>query len=268
MKRKRILLFILGIIILFSILAASLLLQPAENVLKSAIARATGFLKERQEPDGLLMLNVMYRRFGISAFSDALQRYDQFMIEHPESASLMRVFRRIADHDNQLQADDLEAVWQDLDRLTVPALYCDRMGLPEDYPAKLEEAVNLGGYMLTHALLAWIWIQDNGCEVKLPSGFISHLYSSNAALIDDDSVIDDLELEAAAFLCLAGQGQLIDHAFVERVVAVQNYDGGWLISSDAPGESDWHTTIVGLLLLLHVEYQAASYPPMLASEPP
>jgi hypothetical protein len=132
----------------------------------------------------------------------------------------------------------------------------------------LQQAANLGDYMLPHVLLAWIWIQENGCEVSLPDGFVENLYIANAALIGTDPVVNDLELEAAAFLCLAGQGALVDDAFVDRVIEVQNADGGWLFSSDTPSVSDWHTTILGLLLLLHVEYPADSYPPMLAPASP
>jgi hypothetical protein len=77
--------------------------------------------------------------------------------------------------------------------------------------------------------------------------------------------VDDLELEVAAFLYLAGQGALVEDAFVDRVIAVQNDDGGWFASSDLPGESHWHASILGLLFLLHVANPADSYPPFLAS---
>ncbi|MCJ7762893.1 hypothetical protein MUP38_05510, partial [Candidatus Bathyarchaeota archaeon] len=73
-------------------------------------------------------------------------------------------------------------------------------------------------------------------------------------------------LEAAAFLYLAGQGALVNDAFIDRVIAVQNYDGGWLLSSNNSGSSDWHPAILGLFLLLQREYPADSYPPMLAPE--
>jgi hypothetical protein len=77
-------------------------------------------------------------------------------------------------------------------------------------------------------------------------------------------VVEDIELEAAAFLYLAGQGSRVDNAFVERVIAIQNYDGGWPDTRYNLDDSDWHSTILGLLLLLHVEYPADSYPPVLA----
>ncbi|MGB9854118.1 MAG: hypothetical protein ACPLRY_04855 [Candidatus Bathyarchaeales archaeon] len=156
----------------------------------------------------------------------------------------------------------------EVDLITVPALYCDRLGLPEDYLATLEKAASRGGYLLTHVLLAVIWIRENGCEKQLPEDFIGDIYRANAALINDDQVVNDLELEAAAFLYLAGQGALVKYAFVEHVIAVQNDDGGWRYSSDSPGDSNWHSTILGLLLLLHVKIPADSYPPMLASAAP
>ena len=94
------------------------------------------------------------------------------------------------------------------------------------------------------------------------------MYNANAALINDDSVVLDLELEAAAFLCLAGQSTLVDPVFVDRVVAAQNYDGGWLFSSNNSGVSNWHPSVLALIFLLHLEHPSDSYPPMLAPESP
>jgi hypothetical protein len=241
------------------------------DALKAAVTNAIKFFEDSPQPDqsnelyALMMLDVIYRRFGITEFADALQKYDQAIATHPQDAPIMRVFRRIADHNNQLQPGDLQSVTYDIDRLTVPALYCDRYGLPDDYAAQLGQAANLGDYMLTHTVLAWVWIQENGCTLQLPDGFIQSLYQATAALINNDPVVDDLELEAAAFLYLAGQGALVNTSFVNRAIAVQNIDGGWLTYSNEPGESNWHATAVGLLFLLHVEYPADSYPPMLAS---
>lgn len=265
--RKRLVLLAFCIIVFCSLLVMLLPLKPAPEPapdVSSAIVKAIDFCEELDEPDALLMLDVMYRRFEISSFADALQRYDQVLSENPDKAPIMRVFRRIADYDNVLQKGDLDSVSWELDALTVPALYCDRMEAPADYTGSLVMAAGRGGYMLTHALLAHIWIQENGCELPLSEEFIEYLYHANAKLINEDSVVDDLELEAAAFLCLAGQGALVDNAFIERVLAVQKDDGGWLFSSDEPDDSNWHATVLGLLLLLHIEYPATSHPPMLA----
>ena len=74
-------------------------------------------------------------------------------------------------------------------------------------------------------------------------------------------MVNDLKLEAAAFLCLAGQGARVSPEFVRHVVAIQNPDGGWgrLDNPDPanPDESSWHSSTLALLLLLHVSFPVA-----------
>lgn len=207
----------------------------------------------------------MHRRFGIPEFADALERYDQVLLGQPDNAPLLRVFRRIADYDNPVTTGDFAALSADVDYITVPALYCDQLELSDDYPMLLENATERGDYQLTHVLLALIWSQENGCELELPDGFIEDVYTANAALINDDHTVDDLELEAASFLYLAGQGDLVDDSFIETVIESQNNDGGRSFSGEEQEDSEWHATISGLLLLLHVEFPSDSYPPVLDS---
>jgi hypothetical protein len=244
---------------------------PTPRDLQPVVMNAINFFEESEESDdpyALLLLDVVHRRFGIEEFADALNRYDEMMGMHPDQAPLMRLFRRIADYNTPLQYWDLEEVTDELDRLTIPALYCNQLDLPRDYQSTLERAMHLGDYMLTHTLLACIWVQENGCEVPVTDDFMENVYKANAELINDDTVVEDLELEAAAFLCLAGQGSLVDHIFIDRVITSQNYDGGWLFSSDKPNVSNWHPSVLALLFLLHMEYPSESYSPMLASESP
>ena len=271
LSKRRALLLAFCITALCSLWVVVPLLTHHEPNLQNAIANAIDFIEDTQEPYALLWLDVMHRRFGIEEFADALQRYDQVLTEQPEQLPLRHVFRRIADYDNPLQAEDLQAVSLPSDRIIAYALYCDRLGLPSDYSEMLDRAVSQGGYHLTHVLLAWIWVQENGCELALPDGFIDDMYRANAAIINSDPMtVDDLKLEAAAFLYLAGQGGLVDDSFVERVIVSQNDDGSWGHSSDDQEESywHWHSTILGLLLLLHVEFPADSYPPVLDSASP
>jgi hypothetical protein len=256
--------------VLCSILAISLLLYTANppDPMQNAITKAVNYLKGTSEPYLLLMLDVMHRRFGIGEFADALPRYDQLIAANPDGANMLRVFRRIADHDNPLQPGDLDAVTEESDRITVPALYCDREGLTANYPSFLYSEATQGGYMLTHVLLACIWLQENGCGVAVSNSFVEEVYTATATLVNGDSVVDDLELEAAAFLYLAGQGARVNSTFVDRVLEVQNPDGGWRHYSDIPGASYGHASVLGLMVLLHVEYPADSYPPMLAPASP
>ena len=231
---------------------------PTQTNYSTSVVNAIRFFRQSTEAEAMLWLDVMHRRFGIEEFANALYQFDQLLDWYP-SQSYARLFRRIADYNSPINAHDLKKVTNELDLITLPALYCDRLELPSNYSMLLEEGVSQGGYHLTHVLLAWIWIQENGCELELPDGFIEDMYHANAALINTDSTVTDLELEAAAFLCLAGQSELIDDSFVERVIASQAIDGSWGGLSKR-----WHTTILGLLFLLHVEFPSDAYPPVLA----
>jgi hypothetical protein len=189
--------------------------QPVSQELQQAINHAITYLNQTEHPIGLMMLNVIYRQFGIQEFKDTLQRYDQLYASSNDP--LIPIWRRIADYDTSaVKPEDFDAVTDPLNRLTIPALFSDRRSLPDDYVDRLTNAVatgfdavsrstdaaniNDGAYLLTHVLLATIWLQNNNCSLQLPEGFISDLYEMNSALIGDGSQVDDIQLEAAAFL--------------------------------------------------------------------
>jgi hypothetical protein len=173
----------------------------------------------------------------------------------------------MSDYYNTYQSEDLDAVTAGVDHLVIPALYCNTQALPDDYPEMLNTAVILGDYQLTHTLLALIFIQENGYSLQLPDGFVENVYQANAQLINDDQTVTDKELEAAAFLYLAGQGARVNNSFIEKVLTAQKNDGGWTITGNKADNSNWHPTILALLLLLHVQYPADTYPPTLAPAP-
>jgi hypothetical protein len=230
--------------------------------IRTAVANAIQFVSRTREPYGLLFMDLIHRRFGVQQFADALERYDEVLAERPNEAPLLRVLRRIGDADNPLRPDDWEHVQIHTDRVLVTALYCDRLGFPPDFAEVLAKGVRAGGYHATHALLAWIWIQDNGCQLPVPVAFAEELYRAVAAILEDrPTLVNDLKLEAAAFLCLARQSARVSPGFVRHVVSIQQADGGWgrLDNADAAGPdgSSWHSSLLALLLLLHVSFPGA-----------
>jgi len=256
--------------------------EPPNEELQQAINHGITYVNQVEHPIGLLMLNVMYRQFGIAEFKDSLQRYDQLYASSTDP--LIRVWRRIADYNTSaVQPEDFNYVTDQLNRLTIPALYSDRKSLPDDYVSQLTEAMELGcfyasqptddgsindgAYLLTHVLLATIWLENNHCSLQLPEDFTSTLYQMNAALIGDGSRVDDIQLEVAAFLFQAGQGNLVNSVFVENVIAAQFTDGGWSAKQNSPSNTGWHPSVLAVMVLLYVAYPAASYPPMLAPAP-
>ncbi len=257
------------------------IVQLIDPALQQAVKNAIAYLKQTQDPMGLLMLNVIYRQFGIIEFKDSLQRYDKLLASNPDP--WLRIFRRIADYNTSaVRPEDFNSVTDQLDRLTVPALYSDRLSLPDDYLSQLIDAMNTGfsyaehssnrgSYLLTHALLATIWLQNNHCSLQLPEDFTSILYQKNAALIGDGSQVNDIDLEAVAFLYQAGQGNLVNpdfaQNFVQNIIAAQFTNGGWSAIKDTPSNTNWHPSVLALMILLHIQYPAASYPPMIAPSP-
>jgi len=233
-----------------------------EPQVRTAIANGIKFLNRTREPYGLWFMGLMYIRFKIPEFADALKRYDEEIAARPKEAPVLRVLRRLLDANNPLQPDDWDHVLIHTDRVLATALYCDRLGFPPSYAEVLERGVKTGGYHATHVLLAWVWLTDNRCRLTVRDGFVEEMYRAVAAILEDQpTVVSDLKLEAAAFLCMARQGKRVDPRFVRHVVSIQRGDGGWgkpdTPNPNDPDGSSWHSTTLALLLLLHVEFPAA-----------
>lgn len=235
--------------------------MPGVEALDTAVARAIAFLTDSHEPQALLWLELMHRRFGVTAFAGSLERFDELLELQPQEAARLRLFRRIADPGTELQFADLEAVSHPSDRIIVSALHSDRLDLPESYADLLDRAVGAGGYYCTHALLAWVWIREFGGRLRVAAGFPDALFDANAAIANaDKGIVTDLKLEAAAFLHLAEEGARVDSALIETVFRTQNEDGGWGATRVDPGRSDWHGTVLALLLLLSSRQGPAAGP--------
>ena len=238
-----------------------------EAHVRTAVANGITFLNRTREPYGLWFMGMMHRLFAVPEFADALARYDEVTAERPREAPLLRVLRRLNDANTPLQPDDWDHVLIHTDRLLATALYCDRLGFPPSFAEVLENGVKAGGYHATHVLLAWIWLNDNRCKLAVREGFDEDLYRAVAAILEDrPTIVNDLKLEAAAFLCMARQGKRVDPSFIRHVVSIQRPDGGWgkldTPNPANPDESSWHSTTLALLLLLHVQFPSEQTAPV------
>ena len=183
-----------------------------EEQVHTAVTRGIAFLNRTREPYGLWFMSMMHRLFGVPEFADALRRYDEVIATRPkEEAAVLRVLRRLNDANNPIQPEDWDHVKILTDQLLACALYCDRLGLPPEFAATLDKGVKAGGYAATHVLLAWIWLHDNGCRLAVRDGFVEDMFRAVAAILEDrPTIVNDLKLEAAAFLCMARQGKRVD----------------------------------------------------------
>jgi hypothetical protein len=228
---------------------------PAENAVRATVSNLAAYLHRSAmaEPHALIMLGVINRWYGGNYFNEALELYDAATLRDYKKAPVLRVFRRILDRDSEINMDDYREVYKDVDRLTAPALQCDRLALPENFVEMLSEAVEKGGYELTHVALAWQWIEENGCTIEVLADFKSGLINSLAKLIGLDDSVTDLEIEAASLLHYMGYENRVPPAFINRLISVQLPDGGFPIQSgvvEGGYEANWHPSVLALWLLL------------------
>jgi hypothetical protein len=204
-----------------------------------------------QEPHALLILSIAQRWYGGERYADVLERYDREVAKRPQSAHVLRLLRRLIEPTSPLSQEDLERLDTDFDPLTTRALHCDRLGSEAGLEPLLQEGRRQGGYPLTHAALAWAWMLDNGCPLELPVDFESGLAAGMASMIKLDDDVTDPEIEAAALLHAIGHGDSVPSAFVEKVVAAQQPNGGFRLSSAANDtRANWHTSVLAFWFLL------------------
>lgn len=205
-----------------------------------------------QDPIAYLSLAVLHRRFPIAAFADMRVRYLQALAAaEGDQRRLLQVFLRLLYPTAVCTPEDLAAVPEGIDRLTSRALHCDRLGLPADYDATMRQAIDDGGYLLTHAGLALKWIRENGCDTEWTRALEPVVLERLAAIPNADSRVTDLELEAATFLYYWGRDDLVPDGFVAAALAAQGEDGGWSPDSEQQPEArHWHPTSLALWMLL------------------
>jgi len=237
--------------------------SPSREALQAAAARAAALLASDRwnDPFAFILSDALYRRFAVGTLSASSRRFAEFRTAHPEVAWI-DVFRRLIDPEQKARPEWLDSAAggvRGLDRLTVLALYCDQAPPPADYTALLEKGRAEGGYALTHAALALIWLRENGCRV-VEADFEKRVIRETAALVRADAAVSDLELEAAAMVARLGEARLLPHRFLEEVIAAQHEDGGWAEDSGKAGPADWHPTLLALWLLLEIEQPGGTIP--------
>ena len=220
--------------------------------IRDGLARLAQWLDNSalNEPQALLFLNIVHRWFGGERYADALTRYDGTLVTHARQAHVLRLFRRLMDRASPLDPQDFTMLTTNFDPLTARALHCDRLDLGAEYAKHLLDTASEGGYPLTHAALAWAWLEENRCVLDIPQGFENGLVRDMAALIDLDMPVTDLEIEAAALFHALGHAARVPPGFVDQVLAVQGPEGGYRLTSASNKAANFHTSMLAFWLLL------------------
>lgn len=235
--------------------------------LLEAIDRARGFLAQqpRDNTGILLFLDILHRRFGLEEFAGMADEYERLVASMPRPAPDVFSSRRVLDASTRIDPALLKELVSPVNRITHPALHARELPLPAKYATRLRRATERGGYDLTHAGLALIWLAENEQRTAVEEPFFDEVAAAMAALLDPADGVDDLEIESATFLHALDRGGLVPRAFIEAVVAAQQEDGGWPSAPGAtPPTSNDHTSALALWLLLEATRPPASKGPTLA----
>jgi hypothetical protein len=160
----------------------------------------------------------------------------------------MDLFGRLLDPQYRISAAQLASA-EELDSVTVPALYCDVFPLDTAvYFPILRGELSASGYRSTHALLCYVWMKANGCLDAATLGkWRAQMVRPNLDMIrQSPGYWSDLNIEAAALIRAAGESYPED--WVAGIVKAQRSDGGWPIFPDGD-RSDPHATILALWFL-------------------
>jgi hypothetical protein len=219
----------------------------------AALRKAGDYLASVEpNPHLYMFLDVFHRRFGVSRFRDSRSRYIKLMeLAHPETLPYLRALRRVVDPGHTEKAEDADVCVPDVDRITCPAIHCDRLPAPPGYERMLREDLAEGRYGVTHVGLAVMAARDLECRGLVPADVESAAVESMKKIVVRDGRVTDLELEAATILTYLGHGEHVPSGFAEDVLASQRPKGGWALDSEARGQrADWHPTCFAVWYLL------------------
>jgi hypothetical protein len=246
-------------------LAGSRSRLDAHPVPQEAIDRAVQALTAQQEsldPILAIILDSIRRRFELTAvpsqrpYVDAQQQAAQeagtVMRTGDPLANMLAIFRRLMDPSASATAAEVEALRMPIDQVTAMAIHCQAVPLPADYFLTLDEMVDLGGYALTHAVIAGQWLLENGCapEATIAERRQRYLEALVRQIDKEEGLLTDRRVEAMATLFYLGAGEHARSEWIDFVLQRQLPDGQWPGYANQPQTPNAHTTLMALWLLL------------------
>ena len=165
------------------------------------------------------------RRFGLEAFDAEGRRLHEVPSAQarPQIAAL---YARLTDPAAAAPKRRIAELESAIDRITVSALHCDRIALPQGWLDALRAASRAGGYALTHAALAGQWSLENGCvsreeardlqaeQVRRLEGLVE----ARDELARTHAAATDLWIEALAMLHYLGAGARVRGEWLEALL--------------------------------------------------
>jgi hypothetical protein len=249
-----------------------------------AIDRAIQSLTAQQEsldPILAIILDSVRRRFDLAAVPSQRAYVDAQEQAAREAGTVMRtgdplanmlaIFRRLMDPTATASAEEVEALRMPIDQITAMAIHCQTVPLPADYLMTLDEMVALGGYAMTHAIVAGQWAIENGCipEATMAERRQRHVDALVRQIEKEEGLLTDRRVEALTTLFYIGGGEHVRQEWLDFVLQRQLPDGQWPGYANQPRTPNAHTTLLALWLLLEARSEGSpSRIPMVAQPAP
>lgn len=258
--------------------------RGGHTVPQAAVDRATQSLVAQQgslDPILAIILDSVRRRFELvavapqTAYVDAAQQAARnagsVVRAGDQLAHMLAVFRRLMDPAATATAADIEMLRMPIDQVTAMAIHCQTVPLPADFLMTLDEMVELGGYAMTHAIIASQWLIENGCvpEATVAARRPQYVDALVRQIEKEEGLLTDRRVEALATLFYIGGGDHVRQEWLDFVLQRQLPDGQWPGYADQPQTPNAHATLMGLWLLLEARSEGRpSRIPMVAQPAP
>ncbi|OFY87615.1 MAG: hypothetical protein A3F72_13545 [Bacteroidetes bacterium RIFCSPLOWO2_12_FULL_35_15] len=222
--------------------------------IKKAIDKSVNFFKNKDKIDAqsYLILDYLIRKYEIPLSIDKSKVKNAFN-ENGLNSSFDFFYGII-------EPEAIKTVVPDtfnnpMEQSLIRALLCKEKPVDEKFLDFLEAQINSGGYQLTHAVIALIWLRENQCIIneKRTKGMINTSINLLLELAKKERYNTDIGIEAMAVLCYSGNYKKIKPFMISEVLKVQKANGSWAHSPETT-ITDEHTTILAFWLLLGVEY--------------
>lgn len=234
---------------------------PDAAQVQAAIDKALAYTQKssdkKLDPNAALVLHFLNRKFNLGKQYAFSNYYTKYPITDPRGKALERMVNpnataTKADFGSHYPGTSMVDNLANTSYMMNCALMCDKIPLPDDYFALLQQQTRLDRYFLTHAALSLQWLTENGCITKQAEATqLKNLQIELLAkLIVEVDEPSDLGMEAIAVLLYIGGRNKLDPNWINSLLKTQLPDGGWPLGKSSATKSHDHATVHALWALL------------------
>ena len=204
-----------------------------------------------------VFLDYLHLKFPEENIPSFLEVYGDLKVFDKEEAKTTRLYKKLVDKnfifDTNIAEYQENTPINNLQYLMLNSLYCNQISIQDDFFQKIDKQNALGGYFMTHAVLAIHFLEANQCTHQQDLRSIKQTQSKLLKKEIDKPSSNDLQYEAIALLKLIHPATSITPQWVQSIIQAQQEDGGWQRVKSKQKTND-HTTLLALWVLLDSKY--------------